>query len=149
MSPSREQPTKEHFGEAVDRAFSYLVSEFAFRREPMPDDPRDIRVAYSSPAVRIVVEGTNWGLNTRVALGRSSSGGPFENFDLLDLVALRGASGESAPARGTIKRGSTQLEQIPYYARVLRAIGQDILVGDFSVFPALHATVEARARSLK
>jgi hypothetical protein len=114
MSPSREQPTKEQFVETVDRAFAYLVSEFEFRREPIPEDSREVWVAYSNPAARVVVEGTNWGLNTRVALGRSAPNGPFENFDLRDLVALGGAVGESAPAPGMIKRGSTQLEQIPF-----------------------------------
>ena len=147
MSPSHIQPSREQFISKVEQEFSYLVNEFAFCREATAIGSHNLQVAYSSPRTRVVVEGTNWGLNTRVALGRSSPNTRFDNFDLDDLIELRGGTDESRPAEGTIEKGSTQLEQIPYYARVLKTIGTDILRGDFTVFPELQAKVDERARS--
>jgi hypothetical protein len=148
MTPSLSPPSKQQFIDTVDQAFSYLVSEFGFHREPIPVEARDVRVGYSNSRVRIVIEGTNWGLNARVALGSCSQDGGFEDYDLSDLLGLRGTINESPPSRGSIEKGSTQLEQIAYFGRALRAIGRDILLGDLSVFPALQAKVNERARSL-
>lgn len=149
MSPTHTQPSRARFIDAVEKAFGYLVTDFAFRRETPAADSRDVEVAYSNSCTRVVVEGTNWGLNARVALGRSSPTAEFENFDLNDLIALRSATGEAAPPQGTIERGSTQMEQIPYYARMLREVGRDILLGDLNIFPALQAIVDERARTLR
>jgi len=149
MPNRKTQPSKQEFVAAVERSFDYLVRDYGFRREPVPPGERDVWIAYDNDKsrARVVIEGTDWGLNTRVAIGRSYN--QFENFDLSDLIAMRGSGGHDAPDRGTVKSGSTQLEQVRYYADVLRSIGEDILRGNFDVFPDLAARVHARQVKFK
>lgn len=138
-------PPKDEFLAATRRAFAFLMS-YGFEAEPAPDDDRQVWLAFHSESVRVVVEGTHRGLDARVAIGRTAPAA-FENYDLEDLMALRGAGTLARPRRGSLKIGTTQLQQVEFYAGVLREIGGDILRGDLRSFPDLEARVEERRRS--
>ena len=130
-------PTPESFRSAAQAAFAFLAREFDFREVPLPSSGfhNPVAVWFESPVVRVVIDGTGWGIGARVALGRAAPG-VFENYDLGDLLAERGAP--------PVALGG-QLEQLPRLADALRAIGADILRGDVAIFPALQARVERRA----
>lgn len=145
MSNNRQQPSKEQFNEAVERSFGFLVQEFGFRRVSPIADESAFRVVYASDRTRVVVEGINWGLNTRIALGRAGTD-EFENFDLDDLIAVRAGPDLGRQPRGSLPAGSTQLEQITYYAHALRSLAEDVLQGDHNVFATLQKRVEDRVR---
>ena len=138
-------PTKDEFLAAARRAFAYLHL-YGFQAEPAPEDAREVWLAFHGESVRVVVEGTNWGLNARVALGRAGPAA-FENYDLEDLMALRGRGSLPKPPRGSLKMGTAQLQQVEFYAGVLRQVGEDILRGDLRSFPDLAARVEERRRA--
>lgn len=133
------------FVQTAQAAFAYLVDEFGFHQEPVADET-ELAVAFSNGRTRVVVEGRDWGLNARVAFGNAAA---FENFDLADLISLRRTPAELRPERGSLKRGSRQLDQVRYYAEKLRAIGADILRGDRTVFEELQGIVDKRAEAFR
>ena len=133
------------FIQTAQAAFAYLVDEFGFRQESIADD-QELAVAFSNGQTRVVVEGRDWGLNARVAFGSVSA---FENYDLEDLISLRQAATEARPERGSLKRGSQQLDQVRYYAEKLRVIGADILRNDRTVFGELQRIVSNRAEAFR
>ena len=142
----RLRPGEEQFVRAAREAFGYLIADFGFREEAVNDEHK-LEVAFSNGQMRVVVEGRDWGLNTRVAVGSATP--QFENFDLEDLITLRLPASWPRAARGSIERGSRQLDQVRFYADVLRRIGDDILRNDNKVFPELQRVIDARAAALR
>lgn len=136
----------EAFRERARAEFAFLTRECGFEEQPLPTGAKPylnrVTVWYASPTTRIVVEGINWGLNARVALGSAVPVRAFENYDLEDLLALRHPA-ESWIGASVEQRGS-QLEQLHRLAGALRATTSDVLRGDHTIFPALAARVEAR-----
>ena len=142
--PQGKGPTLEEFRDRARREFDFLQREFAFQEEPIPPTPlrlgNPVAVWYANSTTRIVVEGTNWGLHARVALGRASPADEFENFDLGDLLSIR------APQLGKAsRRGGGQLGELRYWADMLRRHATDVLQGDFRVLPELQTIVDQRA----
>ena len=90
---SKADAEKEKFLDQARAAFAFLERDFGFQEEPIPlaEKPylNQFAVWYASSTTRIVVEGINWGTNTRVALGRAGSVSQFENYDFGDLLAIR------------------------------------------------------------
>lgn len=134
------------FIRTVRDAFSYLVKDFGYDEEAITDQNK-LALAYSNGRTRIVVEGRDWGLNARVALG--SANAEFENFDLEDLMTIRPVSQSTRPPQGSLKSGSHQLDQVRFYADVLRKIGEDVLNNDRQVFPKLKRISDLRAESFR
>lgn len=148
MNYNRDQPDIRVFQEKAEHEFGYLVKELGFFREPIRDHAGLFEIAYSDGRTRIAIQGTDWGLNARVAFGNTNPDNTFENYDLEDLAALRGTAGLTPPGRGSVKGGSKQIEQLAFYAQLLHSIGQDILEGDHNIFAALNDIRQARIDKL-
>ena len=127
----------KEFRRRVREAFAFLEA-LGFREESVPSGRNPVAVWFSSAKARVVVEGINWGLNARVALGRAGDKAEFENYDLGDLLAIRGAADPVTAQPGS------QAAQLPGLAEALRVHGGDVLAGDFAAFPQLRARVEQR-----
>jgi hypothetical protein len=135
--PKGTPPKPDEFRARVRDVFGFL-GEMGFREEPVPSRKNPVAVWFTSDLARVVVEGVNWGLNTRVALGRAGDPAAFENYDLGDLLAVRGAANPAALHAGD------QAAQMPRLAAALQEHGADVLAGDFNVFLALRARVDER-----
>jgi len=144
--PKGSPPALEAFRNRARREFAFLQQEFGFREEPIPFDRHpylnEFAVWFVSPTTRVVVEGINWGMNCRVALGGSGSLPAFENYDLGDLLALRRPDLADSPPK-------EQMEQLQHYAAALHESAQDVLGGDHSIFAELAATVQRRTAGLR
>jgi hypothetical protein len=97
-------------------------------------------VSWASEVARVVVRGTNWGQSVRVAVG--GVGGPFEDYDLIDILELR-CAGELrlwAETRGD------QPAKLRFLAAAIRRCeaAAAVLRGDFALFPELHELVARR-----
>jgi len=142
--PGKLDLAKEEFLNQTREAFAFLVRDFGFQEEPIPLAENkylnQFAVWYATSTTRIVVEGINWGTNTRVALGQAGPVSKFENYDFGDLLAVRDAAAEQA------KRSVSgeQLEQLRQYAALLPEVAADVLRGDHSIFAELAACVERR-----
>jgi hypothetical protein len=134
-------PRCEEFRDRARYEFQFLEREYGFHEEPIPTDQNpylnQYAVWFASPTTRVVVEGINWGMNARVALGRAGSLTDFENYDLGDLLAIR-----QPDLAGGISGG--QDEQLAQFAKALREVAADVLRGDRSIFPDLAVRVERR-----
>jgi hypothetical protein len=132
------RPNLDEFLREARQEFAFLVGEFGCQEEALPIRGNAYAVRFVNATTRVVVEGINWGLSTRVAIGTASA--KFENFDLGDLSALR--CGELAD-----KPSSDQRSQMRHWARVLRdcAAAALVLRGDFSIFDELQAVRDRRA----
>ena len=147
MTPLLEKtpPSPDQFRDCARREFAFLEHEYGFRERPIPADTpfsNSCAVWFANSTTLIVIEGINWGMNARVAIGSARHDRRFENYDLGDLVAIRrnvGSGSSEAP-----QPPSGQLEQLPYYAALLHELAEDVLRGDHTVFTDLAARVEAR-----
>jgi hypothetical protein len=134
----------EEFRDRVRQEFAFLRRDFAFEEEAVPVGPpryeNQFAVWYANTTTRIIVEGINWGLHARVALGRAGPPDQFENFDLGDLLSIR-----SPQSGNPAKRSGGQLAELTYWADILRRHAADVLHGDLSVLSELRAIVDRRA----
>jgi hypothetical protein len=148
MTNKRIIPSKSEFVCAVQESFAFLL-ERGFKQEPISLSERDIFVAFSNDYVRLVIEGTDWGLNTRVAFGHATPLPSFENYDLDDLIQQAGVRVATKPRRGSIAKGSSQLDQIRFYAEMIREQFPTLLSGDRSLFDIAERARAMRRVSLK
>ena len=130
----RIHPAVKEFRTRAAADFGFLVDEFGFRREPVPQGKNQFSVRYVNATTRIIVEGINWGGNARVAFGSAGPLEGFEDFDLLDLVSVR--CPDQQPSDVELER--SQLDQLEFLARILRTCGAHVLRGDLSVAPQIH-----------
>lgn len=126
------------FREEVRAAFRFLVEEFQFAEEAAA--PGVYALAFVTDRTRVVVEGTEYGTNARVALGGTR--GHFENYDLGFLLKWRRPELLSAVAAGDPP--AAQAEIVRRYAPALREVAADVLRGDHAVFADLAAEIERR-----
>jgi hypothetical protein len=145
--PKGTPPSLEEFRNRARQEFAFLQQEFGFSEEPIPsvEQPylNPYAVWFKSPSTRVVVEGLDYGMSARVALGKAGPPAAFANYDLGDLLGVRrGGIAASRPPGG-------QLEQLTYYAAALRDNAADVLRGDHSVFPELAVVVERRAATFQ
>jgi hypothetical protein len=138
----RVHPAVKEFRTRAAADFAFLVEEFGFRKEPVPQGKNQFSVRYVNATTRIIVEGINWGANARVAFGSAGPLERFEDFDLLDLVSIR--CPDQQPSE--VELAHTQLEQLALLARILRSCGAHVLRGDLSVAPQIH---EIRRRRIE
>jgi len=135
----------EPFKIAVRREFAFLIDELGFAEIPAPEQMNEFSVWFANDATRLVVESINWGLNARVALGRSGAVDAFENYDLLDYVAVHSPESqidaESRPAGA--------LNQLAAMATILREHAAPVLQGDFALFASVQKIVDRRSIDLK
>lgn len=136
-TPVSSPPNPDEFRSRAREAFAFLI-ELGFKEERVPGTKNPVAVWFSNGATRVVVEGINWGMNARLALGRAGTPATFENYDLEDLLAVRQAENVASLHAGD------QLAQVSQLAAALRTYGTDVLAGDFDIFPQLQACVDQR-----
>ena len=128
--------SSECFRDAVLREFRFLENDLSLKNV----SSEQFMVCYKSDAVQVVVEGINWGENARVAVGSCIG---FQNFDLYDLVKAKTGEYPATERIATLN----QIAQLPLLAMLLKEHGEQVLNGDFTIFPAITEIVKARADS--
>src|SRR5262245_2077899 len=82
-------PTPAEFRAQARQAFAFLAREFGFREEAIPAGLHNpVAVWFVNETTRVVIEGINYGVNARVAIGRCGQPDEFENNDLHDLATV-------------------------------------------------------------
>ena len=130
MSPIRN-PTRDDFLRRACQEFHFLVAEFGFVEDTLPDseDGNPYQVRYRSRTTLVIVEGINWGYGINVLLGQLGRRilRSEHTFPLWPVVQLRRPDLNTGLATGD------QLAQLSSWATALRESAQDVLRGDFSV----------------
>ena len=134
------QPSNKYFQDAARREFRFLESDFSLKNVSSESKSEQFMVRYKSDTVQVIVEGINWGENARVALGSCIG---FQNFDLYDLVKAKTGEYPATESIATLN----QTAQLPLLAMLLKEHGEQVLNGDFTIFPAIMKIVTARAAS--
>jgi len=133
-------PSNEYFRDAVLREFRFLENDFRLKNVSSEHESEQFMVRYKSDTVQVIVEGINWGENARVAIGSCIG---FQNFDLYYLVKAKTGEYPATESIATLN----QIAQLPLLAMLLKEHGEQVLSGDFTVFPAITEIVKARADS--
>ena len=136
---SKKQDT-EPFCKAARKEFNFLVEVYGFKEVKTPEDKNQFSIWYSNDTTKIVIESISYGLYARVAFGRSSTDGRFENYDINDLVSI--CCPEKTVTDEKMKQGPFKM--LPVFAELLRICGEPILKGNFSIFPKLQDIVDGR-----
>ena len=134
------QPSNEYFRDAARREFSFLEKDFSLKNVSSESESEQFMVRYKSDTVQVIVEGINWGENSRVAVGSCLG---FQNFDLYDLVKAKTGEYPATDSIATLN----QIAQLPLLAMLLKEHGEQVLNGDFTIFPVIMKIVKARAAS--
>ena len=134
------QPSNEYFRDAARREFSFLEKDFSLKNVSSESESEQFMVRYKSDTVQVIVEGINWGENARVAVGSCLG---FQNFDLYDLVKAKTGEYPATDSIATLN----QITQLPLLAMLLKEHGEQVLNGDFTIFPVIMKIVKARAAS--
>jgi hypothetical protein len=138
-----ESPALIEFQEAARDAFGYLGREFAFRELEPPEKYLEVNpfiVWFANATTLVRVEGINWGFAAQVLLGRADAEDGWH-----DTVPLWAVIKHRRPELyEEVTRSAGQLGDIRLYARALRETAGDVLRGNFGVFAAARAIVEAQ-----
>jgi hypothetical protein len=139
-----ESPALVEFQETARDAFGYLGGEFAFRELEPPAKYLEVNpfiVWFANATTLVQVEGTNWGFAAQVILGPANAEDGWH-----DTVPLWAVIKHRRPELyEEVTRSAGQLGDIRLYAHALRETASDVLRGNFGVFAAARAIVEARA----
>ncbi|MEN3158715.1 hypothetical protein ABC502_10060 [Alkalimonas sp. NCh-2] len=133
-------PSNENFRDAVLLEFRFLENDFRLKNASSDQESEQFIVCYKSDTVQVIVEGINWGENARVAVGSCIG---FQNFDLYDLVKAKTGEYPATESISTLN----QIAQLPLLATLLKEHGEQVLNGDFTIFPAITEIVKARVAS--
>ena len=136
-------PSLDTFLKAARREFAFLISDFGFTEQALPDATHinPFKVTFVSDSTRVTVEGINWGVNSHVMLHcRSPAPDVPPRVPLWAIVELRAPDERESPAG--------QIAQLSRDSTLLRRHASDVLHGDFSVFPAAARIVEDHAAKL-
>lgn len=125
------------FKDHARKSFYFLIGLYGFREQASDND---FSINFISSKTKIVVEGINWGLNSRVAVG--SSTGRFENYDLGDVLTV--FCPERSLRESELKKN--QVEQLSLMANLLKECAEPILLDDHSSFLKLAKIVKKRAK---
>ncbi len=128
------------FKDHARKSFSFLINLYGFREQALDKSDNDFSVNFINSKTKIVVEGINWGLNSRASVG--SSVGKFENYDLGDALTV------FCPERSMTDTDfkKKQIEQLSLMANLLKECVEPILLGDHSSFSKLSKIVKKRAK---
>jgi hypothetical protein len=143
-----ESPALVEFQETARDAFGYLGREFAFRELEPPAKYLEVNpfiVRFANATTLVQVEGTNWGFAAQVILGSANAEDSWP-----DTVPLWAVIKHRRPdLYEEAMRSAGQLDDIRLYAHALRETASDVLGGNFGVFAAARAIVEARGAQLR
>jgi hypothetical protein len=130
------------------QAFRFLVKEYRYSDVPPPKGKHvnEYMVCFSNGMTWVGVEGIHWGFNIDVRLAsHDSSLMRYPTYCFGDLLALRDPGFTLITAKPTDTR-DVQKIQMDQYAAALRQYADDVLRGDFSVFPRLAEAINERQR---
>jgi hypothetical protein len=138
-------PSLGEFREVVREVFGYLARELAFR-EVDPPAPRvavnPFLVWFANATTLVQVEGINHGFGAQVILGPADAAD-----DWRAAVPLWAIIKHRRPdLYDKAFRSEGQLGDIRLYADALRETAGDVLGGDFRVFAAARAIIDAQMR---
>ena len=128
------------FKDHARKSFLFLIASYGFREQALEKFDNEFSVNYINSCTKIVVEGINWGLNSRVAVG--SSTGKFENYDLGDVLTV--LCPERAMNDADFK--PKQIEQLTLMAKLLLECAEPVLLNDHTSFTKLAKIVKKRAK---
>jgi hypothetical protein len=131
----------------VRDAFAYLGREFAFREtEPAASHlvMNPFIVWFANETTLVQVEGINWGCAAQVAIGPVGSRDDHATVPLWAVIKHR-----RPEVYEEFTRSTGQLGDVRAYARALREVASDVLRGNFRVFAAARAIVEAQRVQLR
>jgi hypothetical protein len=138
-----ESPALIEFQETARDAFGYLGREFAFRELEPPEKYLEVNpfiVWFANATTLVRVEGINWGFAAQVMLGPADAEDGWH-----DTVPLWAVIKHRRPELyEEVTTSAGQLGDIRLYAHALRETADDVLRGDFGVFAAARAIVEAQ-----
>jgi hypothetical protein len=138
-----ESPALIEFQETARDAFEYLGREFAFREVAPPAKYLEVNpfiVWFANATTLVRVEGINWGFAAQVMLGPADAEDGWH-----DTVPLWAVIKHRRPELyEELTRSAGQLGDIRLYAHALRETASDVLRGDFGMFAAARAIVEAQ-----
>jgi hypothetical protein len=136
-------PTAIEFKETARDAFGYLQREFAFREVEPPAKHLAVNpflVWFTNATTLVQVEGINYGFAAQVILARAGTGDEWHTS-----VPLWAIMKHRRPELYEESfRSSGQLGDIRVYADALREVASDVLRGDFRVFAAARAVIDAQ-----
>lgn len=128
------------FKDHARKSFSFLIDSYGFQEQALGKFDNNYSVNFITSKTKVIVEGINRGLNSRIAVG--SSTGKFENFDLGDVLTV------FYPERSLTDSDfeKNQIEQLSLMANLLKECAEQVLLGDHSSFPKLAKIVKKRAK---
>ncbi|WDE10646.1 hypothetical protein [Thalassomonas haliotis] len=126
----------EEFKKNAQDEFKFLITEYDFIEVPLDEHENGCAIKLTNSTTKVVIEGINWGSNTRVAFGGLEE--KFENHDLGFLIKIIKPSLELSE----IDKEKGQLHQLSCYANIMKEIAVQILKGDFSIFPEIEKIKE-------
>jgi hypothetical protein len=139
----------EKFREQCRRDFRFLEQEYAFAERRLPKEKyiNQFQVQYVSRVALVAVEGIHYGRGVDVRLGRvePEAWEKWRHYGLEDLLQIRCPELSLVGPEG-FSVSSDQAFQLKHYAHALKRCADDVLRGDFSVFPRLHEAIERRAQ---
>ena len=133
------------FQKAASKAFKFLKHDFHYKELEISDyaNPCSVVFINKSYKVRVLIEGINWGSNSRVAFGHIRKD-KFQNYDLNDL-----ANALSHETHHKFERGELdQHGQLEVLSKVLKNIGYEVLNGNFSICRKIDEIRIARSNEL-
>ena len=91
--------------------------------------------------------GVNWGAGINVRIGRvePEAWETYEDYDLADLINIC-CTDLSLIGPDGFGTSNDQAFQLKHYANALKKCADDVLRGEFSVFPKLNEAIELRAK---
>jgi hypothetical protein len=170
MGRAFQNLTHPQFRDECRRAFSYLISDYAFHEEPESEDPEQYMIRFANNTTRITIRGGGFGSWTDVFFDRVDAtpdefnrdvGYPI-GYNILNLLVVRGYPfpigdymyfGCSEWIRTTLPTEKAKLQnyqqlQIPIYAQALQDAAADILAGDFSVLSTVKVQAAKRKQAM-
>ena len=145
MVPSIRNPSLEEFLARARHEFAFLIAEFAFQEQAVPQnwDVNRFQVRYANSASLVRAEGINWGYGVTVLLGpkRQPISDPENTFPLWAIVKLR------RPDLYDGLNAGDQLEQLAAHAIALRECASDVLRGNFDVRAAVDRLLDRNLSS--
>jgi hypothetical protein len=124
-------PTLSKFLAEAKLQFRFLEEEFEFSE--IPNDPNDnlFLIKYLNHPVQVRVEGVSWGAGLQVMLiNLTRMDHEYSRIPLWVVARLRDADHDGGV--------SDQLQQLAVASKALRECANDILNGDFSIYPEAY-----------
>ena len=136
----------EQFRKYGRQAFRFLVEEYGFRETALPDAKfvNEYMVCFSNGVTWVGVEGINYGFGIDVRLASHDVAHmKYPTYCFQDLIDLHSPAFPLPTAKRTDTR-EIQKSLMDHYAAALRIHAEDVLLGDFSVFPQLAEAITSR-----